>query len=190
MAMPAGRIPWGPYPRPDEPQSLPLTDVLSFEDRTDSITGMRLDGAEIVGLLEPFNGRARAALIALLRGASRTQAAVAAGIDIDTMRGWERKHEQFATATATCANWGFATVFERELMSRALAGADDRGSMRALELIIKARDASYREKQQIQMEHIIRARAAQDTLVAGWQAYDAEVLPAPALEPGDLHGTV
>lgn len=121
------------------------------------------------GLLSPFNTRARAVLVALLRGYSRGMAAAAGGVGETTVEGWEKRHPEFREAMVQCLNLGFRRVFEPELYRRALAGPEDRGSMRALELVTKARDSAYRDKSQVQHELIQRAVEAEVGFTSGWQ---------------------
>lgn len=169
----------GPYPpKGEEPEpDVPLALITKQAD--DKFTGLAFDMGELVDLIRPFNGRARTFLISLLRGASRTMASSAAGVDVDTVREWERKHPEFARASKRCSNLGFTNVFESELYRRALAGPDDRGSMRALELVAKSRDSAYRDKSQVQMEHVLRAGEAMQRLMGGWETagtFEGEVV--------------
>ncbi|MDX9738733.1 MAG: hypothetical protein RBT53_11370, partial [Azonexus sp.] len=121
------------------------------------------------GLLRPFNGRARAVLIALLRGHSRTMAATAAGIDVDTLRRWEQREPEFARATARAADFGFSSVYEAELYDRAL-DRSDKASGRLLELLLKSRSADYREKSQLQLEVVRRNEQAGSALLEGYES--------------------
>jgi len=162
--------PLGPYPLPGE-ELLPPGDELIPKDS--SSLGLQVDRDQVMGILAPFNGRARRYLAASLRGASRGMAAAAAGVDLNTIQGWELKHTAFRQAAVDASNLGFATVVERELYSRAFAGAEDRGSMRALELVTKARSPEYREKSQVQMDVIHRAGAALGALTSGWDGNDS-----------------
>ena len=95
-----------------------------------------------------FSGRKQIFLTALLNGQSRSMAATAAGVTTRATQYWASKDHTFARAAKEAAQYGFATVIEPELYRRALAGVDDRSSMRALEMIVKQRDPSYREKSQ------------------------------------------
>ena len=105
---------------------------------------------EISGLLDGFNGRARRVCLLLLGGASLLQAAAGAALSRGTLDNWRQGNAAFQRAVGLCLDLGSA-LYEGELHSRALAGPDDRGSMRALELVVKARNPDYRDKQQIQM---------------------------------------
>ena len=135
---------------------------------------------EIAGLLEPFNGRGRGVLVAMLRGYSQRMAAATVGVTGDTVSNWGKRHPEFAEALRKAADWGFSRTFEKELHQRALAGPDDKGSMRALELVTKARAPEYREKQQIAMEVTHRAEIAMSGLVQGWAGDD---VPADSTQP-------
>ncbi len=123
----------------------------------------------VADLLRPFDGRKRAFLASLLNGKSKTMAAAGIGVTPRCTQQWAAKDGSFAEAVELAERIGFAGVVESELYRRALAGAEDRGSMRALELVVKSRDASYREKQQVQMDIIVQARESQARLVAGWE---------------------
>lgn len=131
---------------------------------------VKLDTEVLSGLLRPFNGRARHILVSLLRGYSQRMACAGAGIDPETLRRWGLKHPDFAAAVKQAESLGFSRVFERELYSRALAGSEDRGSMRALELVTKARAPEYRDKSQVQMEVVHRAQEATSGAFGGWDA--------------------
>lgn len=157
----------------DDAQTPPLL----IKDVKELRTNLALDGGDfrvelpedvLRGLLEPFSTRARMVIVSLLRGYSQRMAAATAGIDDETVRVWGKRHPEFAQAVQKAASLGFSRTFERELHQRALAGPDDRGSMRALELVTKARAPEYREKQQIAMEVTHRAEIALGGMVQGW----------------------
>jgi hypothetical protein len=122
---------------------------------------------ELVGLLQPFNTRARHVLVSLLRGYSRDMAATAIGMTHEGLRGWGKRHPEFAEAMTKASQMGFSKVFEGELYRRALAGPDDRGSMRALELVAKSRSSAYRDKSQHQVDVIHHAQAATEQAFGG-----------------------
>lgn len=130
------------------------------------------DCEEIGGLIGRFNGRARRVLFALLEGKSLAQASAIAVIGRDTLDNWRRNVQEFGYAVTLCHDLGSA-LYEGELHSRALAGPDDRGSMRALELVVKARNPDYRDKAQVQMGviHVFK-QALSDA--GGWRG---EALP-------------
>ena len=125
---------------------------------------------QLWGLLAPFNTRARHIIVSLLRGYSHGMAATAAGVAENTMQRWMKAHPEFREAVGTASQMGFRRTFEPELYRRAMAGREDRGSMRALELVTKARDSAYRDKSQVQHEIITRAQESTAALTGGWQA--------------------
>ena len=125
---------------------------------------------ELTQLLSPFDGRRRAFLTGLLNGRSRSMAAAGAGITLRSIQLWEKADPAFREASITAEQIGFAGVIESELYRRALAGQEDRGSMRALELIVKSRDAAYREKSQVTLDVVQRAEEAGLRFVEGWEA--------------------
>jgi hypothetical protein len=125
---------------------------------------------QVVELISPFDGRKRAFLVGLLNGRSRSMAAAGAGITLRTIQLWEKSDPGFRDASVSAEQIGFAGVIESELYRRALAGHSDRGSMRALELVVKSRDASYREKSQITLDVVQRAEEAGQRLVSGWES--------------------
>lgn len=157
-----------------EPQIAELRQHLKLDGGDFAVT---LDVEALRGLLLPFNGRARVVLVALLRGFSQRMAAASAGIDPETLRRWGVRHREFADAVKQAEGLGFSRVFERELYSRAMAGPEDRGSMRALELVTKARAAEYREKSQVQMEVVHRAQEATTGAFGGWEQGDTLTTP-------------
>jgi len=158
------------------------TAPLLLRDIKELQTNLTLDGGDfrvvvpedtLRGLLEPFSTRARMVIVSLLRGYSQRMAAATAGMSDEGVRLWGKAHPEFARAVREASNLGFSRTFERELHQRALAGPDDKGSMRALELVTKARAPEYREKQQIAMEVTHRAEIAMSGLVQGWSGDDA-----------------
>lgn len=164
----------GPMLDPDTPPLLPeqievLHQHLTLEGGDYRVT---VPQEQIVGMLKPFNGRARVILERLLNGYSMGMAAACAGVDTDTVRGWGRRHPEFRAALNTARDWGFRRTAESELQRRALAGSDDRASARLLELWVKREDAAYREKSQIQMDVIHRADERQRQVAGSWQPID------------------
>lgn len=69
---------------------------------------------------------------------------------------------------------------EDELRSRALAGADDRGSMRALEIALKAADPRYRDAASLQLTVVGAASRAEADVQNRWQPAE---IAAPSGEP-------
>lgn len=176
MSAKIGRPPLGPLADNETP-------VLISSEITTLAKNLSLDAGdftvltnaeEIRGLLGPFNARARHVLVSLLRGYSKRMAATMVGVDVDTLTRWGKSVPEFAQAMSKASDWGFSRTFERELYSRALAGPDDKGSMRALELVTKSRAAEYREKAQVQMEVIHRAQEAMSGAFGGWKPSEDE----------------
>lgn len=124
---------------------------------------------ELRGCISKFNSRARVILVGLLNGFSLKQATLRAGRTSDCAERWAKVDPEFREAMELCKQYGTAFVYESELERRALAGSDDRGSMRALELVVKARDASYRDKSQVEVAHVIAAQNAEAQLTSGWR---------------------
>ncbi len=124
----------------------------------------------VMRLIAPFDGRRRAVLTALLNGSSKSMAAVSAGVTTRSVQLWEKADEGFQNAVALAERIGFACIIESELYRRALAGAEDRGSMRALEMVVKSRDAAYREKAQVTLDVVHRAEDNLHRLTAGWDS--------------------
>jgi hypothetical protein len=98
----------------------------------------------VTDLLSGHAGRKRAFLVRLLNGYSRTAAAAGAGVTSRAAQLWAKKDPDFAEAARRCEEIGFSEVVEAELYRRAFAGPSDPGSMRALELVARARAAEYR----------------------------------------------
>ena len=165
-----GRPPTGPLPVYGE--TLPPLDRAEVARLVPSIDADAVE--EIGGLLDSFNGRARRVCLGLLGGASLLQAAASAGVARNTVDHWRQTDAAFQRAVGLCLDLGSA-LYEGELHSRALAGPDDRGSMRALELVVKARNPDYRDKQQIQMGvlHVFKQGLSD---AGGWRS---EALPGP-----------
>lgn len=122
----------------------------------------------LTGLLRPFEGSARAILVALLGGQNRRMAALSGGVTGTTMREWIQRDRAFAEAVSLAEDIGLAGTFESELYRRAMAGTEDKGSIRALEMVLKARSADYREKAQVSMEVTHRAASAGQAMIEGY----------------------
>ena len=165
-----GRTAIGPMPQYGE--ELPPLDVAEIKRLVPELPPDAIE--EMTGLLSSFGGRARRVLLSLLRGASILAAAASAGIGRATVDDWRQREPAFQRAVGLCLDLGSA-LYEGELHSRALAGPDDRGSMRALELVVKARNPDYRDKAQIQMGvlHVFKQGLSD---AGGWRS---EALPGP-----------
>lgn len=158
----------------DDSDTPPLLtkDVTTLQDALSLDAGeyqVRIPTDAIVGILRPYNRRAREVLICLLRGYSLGMAAANSGIHADTVTLWGKKHPEFADAVRKARDWGFRRTAERELQRRALAGSDDKHSGRLLELWLKREDSAYRDKSQLQMEVVHRAMEAGNAVIQGWQ---------------------
>lgn len=180
MAHGPGRTPLGPLLEENaSPLEIVAVEALQNALAT-TIDDFRvvIPASDLRGRLAPFNNRARILLVHLLRGWSRGMAAAQAGIAEQTLENWEKRQPTFREATVWASQTGFRRTFEPELYRRAMAGDADRGSMRALELVTKARDSAYRDKSQLQMEVVHRAGESLGRLVGGW-----DVIEAPATAP-------
>lgn len=173
---PRGPRPLGPYPSSDSVRlpDVAVGTVLALVPWLDDV-----GAAEIAGTLQPFNGRARTILLALLEGRSALAAAARAGVSTAAVDGWRRDPE-FSDAFDLCYSMGSAH-FEDELVQRALAGPDDRGSMRALELVVKARNPEYRDKAQVQMG-VVHVMGGILRDAAGWRVNEASTGSLPSGE--------
>jgi len=176
-----GRMPLGPMGDGLTLELVPA-DVATLQEHLSVGDGdfrVTVPAEELCGLLAPFNTRARHVLVALLRGYSRGMAATNAGVSESTLGLWEKAHPAFREATVHAYQTGFRRTFEPELYRRAMAGTEDRGSMRALELVTKARDSAYRDKAQMQLEVTHRAVESMGKLVAGWSEQGPETPSVP-----------
>ncbi len=166
-----GRKPLGPYS--DEPMpALAIEDISALQTSLSVMVDdfrVTVPAEELSGRLGPFNTRARIILVHLLKGYSRGMAATQAGVSESALENWEKAQPAFREATVWAHQTGFRRTFEPELYRRAMAGSEDKGSMRALELVTKQRDASYRERSQVQMEIVTRAIDATQQLASGWK---------------------
>lgn len=138
----------------------------------------RPDAGLIGGLVRELQARAGEQGVrigmALAAGQSRGMAALAGGITRQGLAAWCKRDREVSVLFDACEQLGFSSVLESELYRRALSGPEDRGSIRALELVVKARDPQYRDKAQVQMEVIHRAQEAVAEAFGGWeQAEDA-----------------
>jgi len=124
----------------------------------------------VADLLRPWDGRRRAFLVSLLNGYSKGMAAASSSVTVRCVQKWAAKEAAFREAVELAERVGFATVLEAELYKRAMAGPEDRGSMRALELVVKSREANYREKAQVQLAVVAQAREAMVRFVEGWES--------------------
>jgi transposase-like protein len=85
------------------------------------------------------------AVLALLRrGASATEASAATGVNVNTVRSWVRRHEEFGAAArgrprtpTLSAVEGQAAVPDRQELLELLAEQARNGSVRAIELLMR-----------------------------------------------------
>lgn len=105
--------------------------------------------------------------MALTAGHSWEVSANLAGLTLGTVRTYQRKYPDVSELLGECESVGFA-IYELELQQRALAGSDDRNSARLLEILLKARRAEYREKQQLSIDVMHRAESRLADVVGGW----------------------
>lgn len=163
-----------PFPRLDA-----VSQSLSPSDEQTLTAGgfdVAMDAGQVAGLLATCRSRAGEAYasiaLRLLLGYSRTMAVVGSGVPIRTMNDHCMRDQQLSAALSECENIGFSR-HEAELYRRAHAGAEDRGSGRMLEMILKARGPQYREKYQVEHQHILAAEQATGAALAGWRAAGA-----------------
>ncbi|MFW6174353.1 MAG: hypothetical protein ACOC5K_01060 [Chloroflexota bacterium] len=125
----------------------------------------------VAGLVRLFQERAgeQWAHIAslMLRGHTLRTAATRSGL---TYQGAQKaiKADPELSSLVAAAEAAGAGVFEGELMERALAGSEDKGSMRALELVVKARMPEYRDKRQEEITVTHKAESAMASVIDGW----------------------
>ncbi len=121
----------------------------------------------IGGLLCNFEARAARALLGLLEGRSIKGAAACAGMGAQSMNHWRNNVPAFAEVFESFRELGFALIYEQEIETRALAGEQDRGSVRLLEMVAKSRGGEdYREVKDINLTHRKGADAAEKVLDA------------------------
>lgn len=133
-----------------------------------------LSADEKVGLIRRLGARAgvpgQKIGLNLLRGFPRQLALVGSGISIVQLNRMCKADPEFAADILACEESGFASGPLYELYRRAMAGAEDRGSLRALEIIVKARMPEYGEK--FAHEHRL-IRDAEDSITRAGATYEA-----------------
>lgn len=120
---------------------------------------VEVPGDDIAALLAPWNGRRRAYLVALLNGCSKRQAAARAGVTPRACQLWAKANPAFQRAVSACLDIGLGTVVEPELYARAL-DREHKGSLRALELVLRSRSEDYRRASASRTTWGPRGRAA------------------------------
>lgn len=144
----------------------PLADLESAVPEVEYLRGL-------LGFLESRVGTAGRLLgLGMLRGLSMRQASFRAGVSDQTVRDWVRKDPELRRAVLDLEGWRAATV-EDEVTRRAFAGSEDRGSMRALELLAKATMPEYRDKHQVELTVRHAAEQAQSAATSGWKRDDS-----------------
>lgn len=147
-----------------DPDSAPMT--MTRNGRTIPASISKIRGLQ--GLVQELAGaHYRVAAGALMAGCSYALAANLAGISQSAMADARKKRPDLAALLTQCEQIGFG-LYELELQKRALAGDQDRGSIRALEIVAKSRRAEYREKSAIAIDVIHRAEQSASRLVGGW----------------------
>lgn len=141
---------------------------------------IELDPEWVAGFVAPFQGRARIALEALLKGHTRGMAAVAAGVSARTLQRWAQEDPKLGEAIEAAQEAGFSRVYEAELYDRAL-DRSDRGSIRALELVAKSRSAAYRDKAQGRLDVVHHVGQQLRGHVGGWKDTDSS---SESVDPG------
>lgn len=162
----------GPYQDPASPE--PPVDVLAIAAAAPWANSEGREG--ICGLIAPYSRKARNLLIDLVSGSTLTTARARQVLPQASFDYWRDNWPEYRAAVDACYELG-TLRFEDELRRRALAGIDDKASMRALELIAKSRNADYRDRAQQDMA-IVAALGTVLQSARGWRA-----LPAPSIEP-------
>lgn len=132
-----------------------------------------LSADEVRGLIEAVGARAGASAqrvgIRLAQGWPRSMAVIGSGLSQPQLRDLCRRDDRVSGLLQELEEAGFAMRWEGELYRRAMAGKDDRGSMRALEILLKQRDPSYHDKYSV--EHHLRVEADKSMRLGGggWQ---------------------
>lgn len=130
--------------------------------------------AQIVGLLRTVESHAGDSGVAIARcllgGQPKYMASLSGGISDVELGRRMKANPLLAEALSTCEQIGIACTLEAELHRRAMAGVDDRGSMRALEMALKARRSDYRERTQVEQTVTLRAAEASGAYVSDWRA--------------------
>lgn len=144
-----------------------------WEEEAANRLGGGIPSGFITGLLSACEGRAgvagRLIGMALMRGLPRRMACLKAGISRSSMDSWAKSDRELAELWRVCEDIGLSQTLEAELYSRAMAGPEDRGSARLLEIALKARMPEYNEKRTAMLDVVEKAAEAQASIAAGWQ---------------------
>ncbi len=160
-------------------------DAIALLSREDEVGKDDDVGVEVmVGLVQRIEAHAgalgRLVAIQLLKGHAKYKACARAGTSENVFfRHVAAGNAELLDLLTQCERIGFSRTFEAELFSRALAGPEDRGSARLLEVALKQRDPSYRDKSDVSVTVVQQAREAA-MIGAGGYAPERRVL---AVEP-------
>lgn len=134
----------------------------------------RMSEDEKIGLIDRLGSRTGISVqkvaIRLVQGWSRSMAVVGSGITNPQLTHLCKNDPESAAILQQLEDVGFATRWEGELYSRAAAGKDDRGSMRALEMLLKARSPIFQEKFAVQHSLMTAAEGARRQATVGWNS--------------------
>lgn len=122
---------------------------------------------DVRGVLAGLDGPARTFVLSVLNGQSMEAAAARTGRTVQGFYDRAKKDPAFKRTMELARQIGTRLIYEAELEDIAL-DRSHRGQMRALELLLKARLPEYREKQQVEMTHVMRAIEAGRTLIEGY----------------------
>ncbi len=145
--------------------NLDASDIATIADSLPSLLDEALP--LLWGLLRSRNSREKAAILGMAKGEGRRSAAIRLGIspiELYNLMNEDpdlREAIEFAEAIAIAQPEG-------ELRRRALAGNDDRGSMRALEIYLKRHDPAYRDAPSTQITLVNEASRAQASVQSRW----------------------
>lgn len=123
--------------------------------------------ATLIGHLRKLDRRGQQVVLAIASGESRRSAAVRIGITYSLLAAECSRPGPLSEAVAFASELQTGT-FENELSRRALAGDSDRGSMRALELILKRQDPAYRDQGSLEIRAVTEAAKAVGDVQSRW----------------------
>lgn len=132
---------------------------------------------EKIGLVEAVGTRGGSQVqkvaIRLLQGWPRSMAVLGTGMSEPQLRDLCKRDSVIREILTNCEEAGFNSRIVTELYDRALAGKDDRGSLRALEIVAKSRGPQFNEKV-AHTHHLAReAESSRMAQTSGWQNEDA-----------------
>lgn len=121
------------------------------------------------GLTASLDPRAAVAVFGLAEGEPRRSMALRLGMGVATLKVFLDSTPQLRQAVEFAEMLAVAPL-ERELRDRALGGAADRGSIRALELYLKRHDPLYRDQASVELTIVDQARTQEREAAAEWRA--------------------